>query len=324
MTGSSFLDAVFFLNIKSITIWVVIASLVVSFAAHSVFILRIALFVFLLMYFGHLFYFIEAIIHGYFPEIKPIFFLTYLGYPISELLMPIFGYRLDFARAVLPRFPAYVALGSYLLALYIVGPEVRRYEWWRLRTLLTRGPGALRQRSVESAAPLRSAARSASSPMSAVEGDDEEREIALARRRVEQAEELHQEAPGFSASPAQALDEGPSWWQRQRERREVERAQREMEQAEREAAQRDAPLPHPAYAGHPYPYPAYAPPKRPLSEWFKSAYWGTRILILVVVAVWMVFASSSLLGALFALVPKPLLDLGAEFVIKLGEAMKGS
>lgn len=97
-----------------------------------------------------------------------------------------------------------------------------------------------------------------------------------------------------------------------------------MEQAEREAVRREAPLPHPAYAGYPYPYPAYTSPKRPLSEWFKSAYWGTRILILIVVAVWMVFASSSLLGALFALVPKPLLDLGAEFIIKLGEAMKGS
>lgn len=162
--------------------------------------------------------------------------------------------------------------------------------------------------------------------MTTVEEDDEEREIALASRRVEQAEQPHREAPIVSPPPAPVVDEGPSWWERQRERREVERARREMEEAEREAARRDVASPHPAYAAHPYPYPppyAYAPPKRPLSEWFKTAYWGTRILILVVVAVWMVFASSSLLGAAFALVPRPLLDLGAEFVIKLGEAMKG-
>lgn len=161
--------------------------------------------------------------------------------------------------------------------------------------------------------------------MAAVEEDHEEQEIALASRRVEQAEQAYQETP-VNPSPAPAapaVDDGPSWWERQRERREVERARREMEQAEREAARREALPPHPAYAGHPYPYPPpYAPPKRPLSEWFKTAYWGTRILILVVVAVWMVFASSSLLGALFALLPKPLLDLGAEFIIQLGEALK--
>ena len=160
--------------------------------------------------------------------------------------------------------------------------------------------------------------------MVTVDEDDEEREIALASRRVEQAEQAYREVPAVTPSSAPTADEGPSWWERQRERREVERARREMEQAEREAARREAAPPHPVYAGHPYPYPPpYAPPKRPLSEWFKTAYWGTRILILVVVAVWMVFASSSLLGAAFALVPRPLLDLGAEFVIKLGEAMKG-
>ena len=155
--------------------------------------------------------------------------------------------------------------------------------------------------------------------------DDEEREIALASRRVEQAEQPYREAPVVNPSPAPVVDEGPSWWERQRERREVERARREMEQAEREAARREAAPPHPAYAGHPYPYPppyAYAPPKRPLSEWFRTAYWGTRIVILLIVTFWLVSATGTVLGMLGAFLPAPLRELFADMLNQASQVVR--
>ena len=96
-----------------------------------------------------------------------------------------------------------------------------------------------------------------------------------------------------------------------------------MERAEREAARREAAPPHPAYAGYPYPPPyAYAPPKRPLSEWFRTAYWGTRIVILLIVTFWLVSATGTVLGMLGAFLPAPLRELFADMLNQASEVVR--
>lgn len=310
-------------------LWFIPFPILIALAIHKNTILRISLAILLFCFGGHALSYLPFIYktQGLDVAIWMFFEAPFLG-AFTFFLSPV-----NEISAL--HFTISVSFYLYIAALLTIGSPVRQYEWARLRTLFTRGPQALRSQPTGAAAPPPAqpavsapsarAAPASPAPMVAVEEDDEEREIALASHRVEQAEHAYREAPVVNPSPAPAapaVDDGPSWWERQREKREVERARREMEQAEREAARREAP-PHPAYVGHPYPYPPpYAPPRRPLSEWFKTAYWGTRIVILLIVTFWLVSATGTVLGMLGALLPAPLRELFADILNQASEVVR--
>ena len=311
--------------------WLIPLAIAAAFFAHKNIILRVCLASLLFCLIGYaattLYLLYISFMQG--AAISSFFTTPFIGifsfwaYPTSDIT------SMEFAVSA--------AFYLYIAALLTIGSPVRQYEWTRLRTLFTREDTLRRQPAGAAAPPAPPPATPAASPPAArtapaspapmvtVDEDEEEREIALASRRVEQAEQSFSEAPAASPSPAPAADEGPSWWERQRERREVERARREMEQAEREAARREASPPHPAYAGHPYPYPppyVYVQPKRPLSEWFRTAYWGTRIVILLIVTFWLVSATGTVLGMLGAFLPAPLRELFADILNQASEVVR--
>ena len=104
-----------------------------------------------------------------------------------------------------------------------------------------------------------------------------------------------------------------------RERREIARERRALEQAERAAAWQQ----QPGYAGHPYPPPyAYPAPRTPLSEWFKTASWAARLLILATAVIWLIWSTQEVLSILGALLPAPLRDLFADLLGRASEMVR--
>jgi hypothetical protein len=98
-----------------------------------------------------------------------------------------------------------------------------------------------------------------------------------------------------------------------RERREIARERRALEQAERAAA----------WQGHPYPPPyGYPAPRTPLSEWFKTAYWAGRLLILATVVIWLIWSTQEVISLLGALLPAPLRDLFADLLGRASEMVR--
>lgn len=144
--------------------------------------------------------------------------------------------------------------------------------------------------------------------------DEEEREIVLARQAVERAEEETYRAP----PPAETG--GPSWFQQQRERREVERVRQSMEEAERNAGRQPS-APHGHYPYPPPPY-GYYPPRTPLSEWFRMAYWGLKIALVLVVAVWAWSVTGTVFSMLGAIVPAPLRAVTVDLLDKMQDAIQ--
>lgn len=141
--------------------------------------------------------------------------------------------------------------------------------------------------------------------------DEEEREIALARQAVETAERSPIQGPAPSETG------GPSWFQQQRERREVERAKRSMEEAERAAAREPAPHGH-----YPYPPPPYGYYQRtPFSEKLRVAYWGLKIALVLVVAVWAWSVTGTVVSMLGAIVPAPLRAVTVDLLAKAQDAI---
>lgn len=186
-------------------------------------------------------------------------------------------------------------IATVLLALVLTAFGVARRKGWGKDFALQPSPAG----SVPAAPP-------------AAYEDEEEREITLARQAAEQAEGR----PITSPPPAETG--GPSWFQQQRERREVDRARRSMEAAER-AASRDQ-TPPPGYYPYPPPY-AYHQPRRPLSEWFRIAYWGIKIALVLVVAVWAWSVTGTVVSMLGAIVPAPLRAATVELLSKAQDAI---
>lgn len=188
-----------------------------------------------------------------------------------------------------------------------VGPEVRQQEWERVARYLPRG---LSQ--------FLGGRPAASTVATGAPADAEEEEIALARRAVEEAEY------GEQRTPSATVTEGPSWWQKRRERREVEQARLAMARAEQEALRSGAVA---AYGGGPIPYPppyGYSPPPRPLSEWLRTAYWAWKFLIVVVATLWLVWTGQSVLSALGALFPASLRAPVGELLHSFGDMLERS
>ena len=187
---------------------------------------------------------------------------------------------------------------SALLALALVGFAVARRKGWGRG--FTFKPAASTSAGVATPAP------------EAIE-DDEEREIALARQAVEEAER----GPTSPLPPSETG--GPSWFQQQRERREVEQARRSMEEAEKAAARGQA-LPQGHYPYPPPPY-GYYQQKQPLSEKLRIAYWGVKIVLVLVVAVWAWSVTGTVVSMLGAIVPAPLRAVTVDLLAKAQDAI---
>lgn len=89
-----------------------------------------------------------------------------------------------------------------------------------------------------------------------------------------------------------------------------------MEEAERAATRGQAPQGH-----YPYPPPPYGyhQQRTPFSEKLRVAYWGLKIALVLVVAVWAWSVTGTVVSMLGAIVPAPLSAIGTDGVIEFSE-----
>ena len=92
-----------------------------------------------------------------------------------------------------------------------------------------------------------------------------------------------------------------------------------MEEAERAAARGPAPQGH-----YPYPPPPYGyyQQRTPFSEKLRVAYWGLKIALVLVVAVWAWSVTGTVVSMLGAIVPAPLRAVTVDLLAKAQDAIK--